>query len=49
LQGEKNNDEQVELEKKIADLKKAKEEKKNQHIHSNDTSCLFHLVLHLQT
>jgi chromosome segregation ATPase len=30
LQGEKNNDEQVELEKKIAELKKVKEEKKNQ-------------------
>ena len=30
LQGEKNNDEQIELERKIAELKKVKEEKKNQ-------------------
>jgi chromosome segregation ATPase len=30
LQGEKNNDEQLELEKKIAELKRVKEEKKNQ-------------------
>lgn len=31
LQGEKNNDEQVELERKIAELKKIKEEKRNQY------------------
>ena len=31
LQGEKSNDEQVELERKIADLKKVKEEKKSQY------------------
>jgi len=30
LQGEKNNDEQLVLERKIAELKKIKEEKKNQ-------------------
>jgi chromosome segregation ATPase len=31
LQGEKSNDEQVELEKKIAELKKVKDEKKSQY------------------
>lgn len=30
LQGEKNNDEQIVLERKIAELKKIKEEKRNQ-------------------